>query len=107
MEILGKSIVADAVDNAEVHGLRLAAQIRRDRFHRHAEDLGRRSRMNILPVQECFQKVLVLRKMREDAQLDLRVIGGHKGVIAVARFKERTDLSSLFRTHGNVLQIRL
>ena len=63
--------------------------------------------MNILPVQECFQKVLVLRKMREDAQLDLRVIGGHKGVITVARFKERTDLTSLVRTHGNVLQIRL
>ena len=63
--------------------------------------------MNILPVQERFQEILILRKMREDAQLDLRVIGGHQSIVTVARFKERTDLPSLIRTHGNVLQIRL
>ena len=60
MKILGKPIVADAVDDAEVHRFCLAAQIGRNIIERYAEYLRRCPCMNILIVQKCLKKIPIL-----------------------------------------------
>ena len=107
VQVARESEVADAVDDAEVDGLRVAAQLGRDLIQGDAEDLGGRARVDVLAALERIDEVLVARHVREQAQLDLRVIGRQQVVIPLTRLKERADHASFLCTHGDVLEVRI
>ena len=74
-ELTGKAKGAHAVDEAEVDDLGDTPLISAD-FGRHkAEDFGRCGAVYVLAVGKCIEQAGVLRKMRHDAQFDLRVVG--------------------------------
>ena len=66
---LGESEGLLAVDDAEVHRLGAAAQLRCHRLHRQTEDARGRGGVEIRPGVECRYQVLVAGQMREQAQL--------------------------------------
>ena len=95
-----------AVHDAEVHRLGAAAHFGRDVFHCHAEDPGRRVRVEILPALECRNEPFIAGKVGEQAQLYLRVIG-RKEHAALGRDEGLADLAPQLRAHGDVLQVRV
>ena len=107
VQVAREAEVADAVDDAEVDGLRMAAQLRRDFLQGDAEDLGGRARVDVLAALERIDEVLVARHVREQAQLDLRVVGRQKVVVSLARLKQRADHAPFLRAHGDVLEVRV
>ena len=60
--------------------------------------------MNVLPGAERFDQHGILGKMRQDAQLDLRIICG-KQRVARAGHERGANLAAQFRAHGNILQV--
>ena len=62
--------------------------------------------MHVAILTKRAQQALVTGQMRHNSQLNLRIVRGHDA-IAFRRDKRRADLASLFRTHGNVLQVRV
>ena len=74
IQIPGKSEGADPVDDPEVHGLCLPAQLRRHLFKGNVEDLGGGRPVNIQIFPEGIDQHRVLRHMRKDPQLDLGII---------------------------------
>ena len=76
-----------AVDDAEVHGLGVAALLGRDHQRRDAEDFGGGAGVDVFAVAEGFDQHRVARHVRQQAQLDLRIVGddqfpawaGHEG----------------------------
>lgn len=107
VQVARESEVADAVDDAEVDGLRVAAQLGRDLIQGDAEDLGGRARVDVLAALERIDEVLVARHVREQAQLDLRVVGRQEAIVPFARLEERADHAALLCAHGDVLEVRV
>ena len=64
------------------------------------------SGMDILTRAECRQHPFILSHMRNDAQLDLRVIDGEQ-YIAFAGDKSMTKAPTFFRADGYILQVRI
>ena len=55
---------------------------------------------------ECLHQIFVFRKMRQQRQFDLGIVGGNEQT--ARRRKEGTaDLPAVFFPHGNILQIRI
>ena len=73
-EITRQPKVAEPVDNAEIDRLGTAPLLRRHRVQRHAEHLRCRACMDVLPLTERIDQRRIARHVREDAQLDLRVV---------------------------------
>src|SRR5262249_16259100 len=69
-----------AVDNSEVDHLGHAAVIGSDHERRDTEDLGSGERVDVVAATVGFHQQAILGIMREQAQLDLRVVGGKKDV---------------------------
>src|SRR4029453_2683337 len=80
VELRGEAERAHAVDQPEVHRLDIAALIGADLRRRYAEDLSGRRAMNVGPFVKPFQQRGVLRQVRHDPKLDLRVVGGDERV---------------------------
>ena len=106
-EVARESVVTQPVDDAEVDGLCAAALLPRHLRERYAEHLRRRACVDVLSRAECVDHGLVARHMREDAQLDLRVVRREECVIARARRKERTYGAPFLRAHGDILKVRV
>ena len=70
----------------------------------HAENFLRGARVDVLAGAKRFDRARVFGEMREDAQLDLRVVGGEQ---RPARIGDEcgANFPAKFRAHGNVLQI--
>ena len=62
--------------------------------------------MDVRTVQKRLLHVLVARDVREDAQLDLRVVGVHQR-LARARHKIAAQTAAQLGADGDVLQVRL
>ena len=54
---------------------------------------------------ECRDQVLVLGKMRKQAQLDLRIVRGHEYMVALEGHEAFPDAAPEIGAHGNVLQV--
>ena len=98
---------ADAVYDAEVDGLGIAAQVLAHLFHRDAVDFGSGGGMNVVVVGEGVNHVAVMGKGGDDAQLDLRVVGGQQDIVVVAGHKGAADFAAPFGAYGDVLQVRI
>ena len=101
-----EAIIADSIYDAEIHSLRRAALRARDLFKRHAEHLGRRSAMNVVPFTERADHALITAHVRKQAKLDLGIVRIHEQM-PLACDKRLADLASELRPHRDVLQIRL
>ena len=104
MQRLRQAIGLLTIHDAKVHGLGAAAQVGRYLGHRHAKHARGRLGMEVLALVEGAHQVLVTRKMREQAQLDLRVVHRQKDA-ALARRERRLDGTPQLRARRNVLQI--
>jgi hypothetical protein len=92
----------EPVHDAEIDGLGPAAVLGGDLFTRHAENLRRSERMNVFPGAVGLDQQLVFREVREQSQLDLRIVGFEQNV---SRFgNERSaNLAAQFGPNGNIL----
>ena len=75
----------DAVADAVVHHLRLVALRLGDLGDGQAEDLAAVRGWMSSPLGERLEQAGILRERGEDAQLDLRVVGGEERVPGLAR----------------------
>ena len=104
-EPLRKSERGDAVADAVVDHLGLVALRLGDVRERQAEDLGGGGAVDVLAAGERLEQAGVLRERGEDAQLDLRVVGGEERVVALARDEGAADFAALRGADGDVLQV--
>ena len=110
---LGQAVGGESVDHAEVHHLGDAAH-----FWLHVVDADSVSArggggMDVLAVAEGGDQVVVLGEMGEDAEFDLRVVGGDEADVGVRgqffprlRDKRGANLAALLGADGDVLQVR-
>ena len=105
-QVGGQAEGAHAVDEPEVDHLGIAALLAVDLCNRHAEDFGCRGAVHVLTVGEGLQQPGILRDVRHDAQLDLRVVGRHHPV-ARRRNEGFADASPFRGAHRDVLQVRV
>ena len=107
VQILRQPIIADAVNNAEIDSLCLAAQLTIHLVYCHAENLCRSPGMDVLLLPEGTQKILVLGHVSQHTQLNLAVICRKQQVIPLPRLKQLPDMPALLPAHRDILQIRL
>ena len=106
-QALGQAERLLAIDDAEVYGLRATAQLRGDLFHGNAEHARGGVGMEVGARAERIYQVLVARQMREQAKLDLRVVGRNEHVALAQRHEASTHAATEIGAHGNVLQVRI
>ena len=75
-ELAGEPECRHAVDQAEVDHLGVAPLLGIDRRGLEAENFRRGRAMDVLARGERLEQACVLRDVRHDAQLDLRIVGG-------------------------------
>lgn len=63
--------------------------------------------MQVLAGGEGLDEALVLGEVGHDAQLDLAVVGGHEGLVALADDEAVPDGPALVGAHRHVLQVRV
>src|ERR1700691_5825715 len=103
-ELLGQAKRRQPVNHAEINNFRDAAMFARLRKRGDVENFLRGARVNVLPATKGFDEYRVAREMRENAQLDLRIIRGKK--TASRRGDERgANFTAQLRANGNILQI--
>ena len=65
-----------------------------------------RKRVNVVAASEGLDQQRIVGKVRQQAQLDLRIVGGKQHISRLG--DERcTDLAPKLRSNGNVLQVRI
>src|SRR5579864_5846039 len=104
LQILRQAEGGESIDDAKVDDFGGAAMLGRLGKGRDVENFLRRARVNVLGAAKSFDENRVLGKMREDAQLDLGVIGREENV---AGFGDEggANFASEFGANGNVLKI--
>jgi len=95
------------VHDAKVHGLRAAAHLRGHVAHRHAEHARGRFGVEVLAALERRHQVFVFGKVREQAQLDLRVVGRKEPIARRERHEALAYMPTEIGAHGNVLEVRV
>ncbi len=105
-ELSRKAERADAVDDSEVDGLGAAAGLLVHRGCVNAEDLARSQRVDVLAGAVRVEQQRVLREVRHQTQLDLRVVCRHQHIT-----RRGDECSANLPAHsgadGNVLQVRI
>jgi hypothetical protein len=105
LEVLGEAEGRDPVDDPEVDHLRDRA-LRRGQLRRlDAEHLGRGRGVDVLPALERLAELRLAGDVREDPQLDLRVVGGDEAR-ARLRDERRADLAPELRADRDRLEVR-
>ncbi len=105
-DVLRQGEFRDPVDNAEVHGLGMAALEGRHRLRGHAEYLGRGGGVDIRAGAEGLLHGLVPGNMGKDPQLNLAVVRVHQDA-AGFRHEHLPDFRPQVRADGDVLQVGL
>ena len=103
-ELLREAERRQAVDDAEVDGLGGAAMLGVLRHGPDAENFLGGARVNVLAGAKCFDQHGVLGEMREDAQLDLRIVGGEQRPAGIGD-ERGANLAAELGAHGNILQV--
>ena len=94
----------NAVDDPEIDRLRVAPDHRVHALDRNAEHLGCRHRVNIDAVGKGLLQLRDVGNVREQAQLDLRIVGGQEDVPCL-RNEGLADLRAFLGADRDVLQI--
>ena len=95
-----------AVHETEIDRFGRATLIGADGVRRDAKHFRSGGLMNVEILGERTQQGRIAGKVRHDAQLDLRIIGGNEGV-ARRRHECLANAPPLLSANGNVLQIRI
>ena len=105
-EVVGEPEGRDAVDDAEVDRLGLAADVGGHALDRHAEHLGGGHRVDVEAVAERLLQRLDVGHVGEDAELDLGVVEAEQHV---ARLGDEglADAAALLGADRDVLQVRV
>ena len=104
-ELLAETEGRDAIDDAEVDALGIAALVFGDLFHRQVVNLGRRGGMDVETAVEGVEHVLVLGQRGDDTELNLRVVGRQQQVVVVSGHEGTAYLAAALGTDGDILQI--
>src|SRR5262249_1990624 len=104
MQSLGKANSAHPIQDTEVDRFRQPPHLGGNVLLGDAMNLHRNGGVNVLVVSEGLAHRLIAGKMSEQAQLNLRVIGGQKSP-TLLRQKRLANLLPHFSTDRNVLQI--
>ena len=97
---------AHAIDDAEVDDFGLAPRLGRHHQRRHVHHFRRRARVDVFAAAEGLDQHRIARHVREQPQLDLRIIRHHH-FPARPRHEGGADLAAQFRLDGDVLQVRV
>ncbi len=106
LEVLGEPECRDAVDDPEVDHLGNVALILRQLRRLLAEHLRSRRGVDVLVAGERISQARLAGDVREDAQLDLAVVGGDQPV-PLLRDEGRADLPSELGADRDRLQVRI
>ena len=106
-EAFGEAEGALAVDDAEVDGFGAAALGGGDFVERHAEDLAGDDRVDVFVAVEGGAHRCVLRVVGQDAQLDLRVVGGEQLPAGMAGDEGGANFAAFLGADRDVLQVRV
>ncbi len=104
MDFLRQRKGAYAVDYAEVDGFCTAAHERCYHLLRHVEDLCRRAAVYVVVAAESLDHVFIVCNVREDAQLNLRVVRINEGA-ARAGDEKAPHFAPKVCAHGDILQV--
>ena len=102
----GEAERAHPVEDAEIDHLRLPPHVGIHHLGEDAEDVGRGPAVDVFAVGKCPSQRLVAGEVREDPELDLRIIGG-EDLPAGRRDERLPDPFALEGPDRNVLQIRV
>ena len=80
--------------------------IGRDHQRRHAEHLRSCQRVNVIPAPVGFDEQRIMRKVRQQPQLDLRIISRQE-YVARLRNERRANSASQLGANRNILQVRI
>ena len=104
IERLGQAVCLLAVHDAEVHRLGAAAQLWGDLVHGDAENARRRLGVEVLALVEGAHQVFVAREVRQQPELDLRVVDRHEHRPLLDR-EGALDRMAQLGAGGDVLQV--
>src|SRR5215203_6277228 len=93
-----------AVDRREVDRLRTRPHLGCHFIHRYIEDDRRRLPMDVAAGSERLHESRILRKMRKQAKLDLRVVCSHQ-LPARSRDESAPDVAAKLPANRNVLKV--
>ncbi|MCG3777347.1 MAG: hypothetical protein JW388_0032 [Nitrospira sp.] len=97
---------ADPIHNPEDDRLGHTSHVSCDLTRGQAENLHSGCHMDILPFGKHRKQARILRQVREDAGLDLTIVGTEQGM-ARRRDEGFSDSESVLALHRNILQVRL
>ena len=95
---------ADAIDDAEIDRLGTPPRHRVHAGHRNAEHLAGGAGVDVLALQETFLQLRNIRDMRQQPQLDLRIIGADQHISGLGD-EGAADAAAFLGPHRDVLQI--
>ncbi len=84
----------------------MGALVRADVRRLDPVDLGRGAAVHVLALRERIDQALVAGVVRDDAQLDLRVVGGQQAH-ALRGHERLANAHALLAADGNVLHVRM
>src|SRR5699024_11343762 len=93
-QLLAEAEGGEPVGQAIAGGLDAAAQLRGDLVHGDVENSGSDVVVQVLPRPVGLDEASVLGKVRHDAHLDLRVVGGQQRLVALADAERGADLAA-------------
>src|SRR3984885_9573484 len=105
-EILRQSEGREAVDDAEVNDLGRASMLGRDHERRNPEDLRGSEGVDVVAAAVGFDQQRIAREVGEQAEIDLRKIGGEEHVAGLGD-EGGANAASELGADGDVLQIRI
>ena len=104
IDLFGKAVLGNAVNNAEVYCLSMAALVRGHLVQRHAEHAGSRGGVNILIFGKGVFQAFYVGHHRQQPQFYLRIVRGNQFAAGTGD-KTFTDFFALFAANRNILQI--
>ena len=107
IKLFSQTKITDAINDPKIYRFCPSTHHRINLLQRHAKHFCRRTGMYILPMQERFQKQLILCHMCKYTQFYLRIIARHQPVITSPRYKYFTDSFTDLSSYRNILQIRV
>ena len=105
-QLFGQTERGHPVDQAEVDDLGVAALLAGHLLGRGHKNFRSRRSMDVLVIGEGLEQARIARQVRHDAQLDLRIVGGHD-VIARPGDEGLAYAPPLGGAHRDVLQVRI
>ena len=105
-ELLGEAEGGKAVNHAEIDDFGDAAMLAGLRERRDVENFLRGARVDVFAAAESFDQHGIVGKMSEDAQFDLRVVGG-KQQTARRGDEGGANFAAELGAYRNILQIRI